>query len=179
MTALALALLSGGAWAQDEVCESPPLADPGDTLSVAWVSPLRKRARGKAWLYVVPTAELRTFAAGEARGDVARLLQWAGIRRSSRPPTRRFKVVVFDVGADRLCRPVVPEDGALVQGRLAGVSPCDEGQAGEHGKYEGCGWITDLATGRPSVEAFRAQWNDLAANGFCLLPLERFVAQPE
>jgi hypothetical protein len=170
--------LAGAAEAQDDpTCAAPPLTEPGSSLSVAWVSPLGKRARGKAWLYVVPTADLRAFAAADGK-EVVRLLQWAGVRRSSRPPRRQYKVVVFDVSADRICRPVVAAPGDLEAGRLAGVAPCDEDHAGPHRKYEGCGWITDLATGEPSIQAYRARWNDLAVNGFCLLPLERFVGGP-
>lgn len=176
MIALLSTLLAASA--QDEVCSAPELTDPGSPLSVAWISPLGKRVRGKAWLYVVPTTELRAFVSGgEGQGDVARTLQWAGVRRSSKPPKRRYKVVIFDVSADRICRPVVPTAEQLDGGRLVGVAPCEEDHAGPHKRYEGCGWLTDLATGQPSIQAYRARWNDLAANGFCLLPLERFVAR--
>ncbi|MEZ4241418.1 MAG: hypothetical protein R3F59_35760 [Myxococcota bacterium] len=175
---IALWLAMAGARAQ-ECGGSPELTDPGAQLSVAWISPLGKRVRGKAWLYVVPTTELRAFAAGEGKGDVVRLLQWAGVRRSARPPHRRFKVVVFDVSADQICRPVVADGASLREGRLEGVAPCDEDHAGPHRNYAGCGWVTDFATGAASVQTYRARWNDLAANGFCLLPLARFVAAPE
>ncbi|MEQ1569087.1 MAG: hypothetical protein ABMA64_25850 [Myxococcota bacterium] len=151
-------------------CALDSLDPPPQQLSVAWVSPLRKRARNTAWLYVVPTRDLRAFAEGEGKGDPVRTLQWLGLRRSDRPPGRRYKVVIFDVASEHLCRPVV------AAGEVGGVVACDADHAGPDGRYEGCGTATDTRTGRASIAVYRAQWQALASDGFCLLPLERFLA---
>lgn len=157
------------------VCDTPQLNEPPDVLSVAWVSPLAKRAKGKAWLYVVPTAALRAYGQ-EAKGDQARVLQWLGLRRTSKPPTRSYKVVIFDTEPRALCRPIEPPESAPVE-PMAGLLPCDEDHRGPQRRYEGCGWLTDRATGEPSIEVYRAQWNALAGDGFCVLPLDRFLAR--
>jgi hypothetical protein len=162
-----LAALS--AHAQDE-CDTSALTEPPEALSVAWVSPLRKRAGANSWLYVVSTADLRTFA--DAHPDVGRTLQWLGMRRTAKAPRRQYKVVVFDTAPGELCRPVVTD-----QETLAGVVTCDESRSGPDGSYVGCGLATDRATGSPSVQLYRGQWRVLSVDGFCVLPLERFVSR--
>ncbi|MEQ1503732.1 MAG: hypothetical protein ABMB14_15945 [Myxococcota bacterium] len=166
-------LVVRSAFAQATCPSTPELVAPPPAVSVAWVSPLGRRARGKAWLYVVPTADLRAYAQDPSHPDAARVLQWLGARRSGKPPSRRYKVVVFDTRPEAICRPIRLADGA--DPALAGVPACDEDHAGPQGRYAGCGWATDQATGQPSIQVYRAQWNTLAANGFCLLPFDRFL----
>lgn len=158
--------------AEPPVCDLSSLTEPPEVLSVAWVSPLARRARGKAWLYVVPTAKLRAYGQ-QVDGAQGRVLQWLGMRRTSKVPSRRYKVVIFDTTRGALCRPVEPDgpSGEPIQG----VLPCDEDHRGPHKRYEGCGLLTDRADGKPSIEVYRAQWNALAADGFCVLPLDRFL----
>lgn len=154
-------LLAGLAWGQD-ACPTPPAR--GDAFSVAWVAPLHRRARG--WLSVVPTAEL---AAAPTAGSVARTLQLLGQRSSSKEPKRRYKIVIFDVAATDLCR---PGPGA------AGVGACEVPPLPEEGEGPPpCPYTLDLATNPPraGLEEFRARWPELADEGFCLLPLGRFL----
>ena len=166
-----IALLAAVAFAQDDaVCDTSGFTAPPATLSVAWVSPLRKRAGANAWLYVVPTSDLRAFAAGEGKGAAGRTLQWLGLRRTSKEPRRSYKVVVFEATADDLCRPV-----ATTEEELGGVRACDENRSGPDGAYDGCGFATDRADGQPSVQLYRAQWRMLSVDGFCVLPLDRFL----
>jgi hypothetical protein len=160
-------------------CSLDALQDPPESLSVAWVSPVGKRARNAAWLYVVPTRELRAFSEGEGKGDPARTLQWLGLRKSAKPPHRTYKVVIFDTAPGELCRPVVSAESAI-----AGVAPCDSDHAGPRHLRAfgprngdgGCGTTTDQRTGKAGAVVYRAQWQSLATDGFCLLPLERFLA---
>ena len=82
---------------------------------------------------------------------------------------------MFDVARTSLCRPLAEVGEAEV---VAGVQACDERRSRARGRYDGCGWLTDV-TGEPSLPAYRARWRDLAGNGFCVLPMERFVrAEP-
>ena len=83
-----------------DACLTAEAPEPGRTVSVAWVSPLGRRAGNKRFLEVVPTVELRRAAAADA--SLARTLQRLGMRRSSREPDRRYKVVVFEATTDRL-----------------------------------------------------------------------------
>jgi hypothetical protein len=83
-----------------DACLTAEAPEPGRTISVAWVSPLGRRAGNNKFLEVVPTVELRRAAAADA--SLARTLQRLGMRRSSREPNRRYKVVVFDAPTDQL-----------------------------------------------------------------------------
>ncbi len=83
-----------------DVCLTAEAPEPGRTISVAWVTPLRRRAGNNEFLEVVPTVELRRAAKTDA--SLARTLQRLGVRRSSREPDRRYKVVVFDAPTDQL-----------------------------------------------------------------------------
>lgn len=83
-----------------DVCLTAEAPEPGKTISVAWVSPLRRRAGNPRFLDVVPTVELRRAATKD--GSVARMLQRLGMRRSAKEPNRRYKVVVFDARTDDL-----------------------------------------------------------------------------
>jgi hypothetical protein len=167
-----LAMLSARAQEDYPACEAPPLTAPPSALSVAWVSPLGRRARGSSWLYVVPTADLRGFAHGEGKEQVGRTLQWLGLRKNAKNPHRRYKVVVFDTTPEELCRPLWSDDAVV-----DGVRVCDENRSGPDGAYEGCGWATDLSDGEPSIQVYRAQWRLLAVDGFCVLPLDRFLSR--
>lgn len=149
-----------------QTCDAGAHAALGDSISVAWVSPVRDRAAAGTWLWVVPTQKLRAFAADHPDG---RVLQWLGLRKKDKEPRRRWKVVVFDAVPAQLCRPV--SDGGL--GDVAGVARCDDRQSPDPDEEQACGQRLDRASGKPSVDAYRAQWSNLATNGFCVLPLER------
>jgi hypothetical protein len=75
----------------------------------------------------------------------ARLLQWTGLRRADRAPRRAWKVVVFD----------------------APVAALSAGEA--------CGVATDRRAGGPGAPTWVGTWRDLATDGFCVLPLARWI----
>lgn len=157
--------------ASDEAtCDLQALPVPAETLSVAWVSRLRRQAGARAWLSVVPTTELRAGIGGDKR--LARMLQRLGLRRSDRDPRRRYKVVVFDVPRDMLCRPIADADFGEV---IDGVGVCDDGRPDPRRGTAGCGTTEDLGSDAPGLPLYRAQWSELARNGFCVLPAERFL----
>ncbi len=149
-----------------QTCDLGAFTTPAATVSVAWVSPVGRRSGARTWLWVVPTRELRAFADDQSQG---RTLQWLGLRRRDTEPRRRWKVVVFDALPTDLCRPL---DG-LPGDDVAGVARCDDRRSPDPGRDQACGKRIDRGTGKPSVDAWRAQWATLATNGFCVLPLER------
>jgi len=101
------------------------------------------------------------------------MLQMLGMRRTDRDPIRRYKVTIFDVASTGLCRPLEGyEDPAAIEGMV--TCPSKLGKVTE--RYDGCGFTTDLATGAEGLELYGARWNDVARNGFCVLPADRFVA---
>ncbi len=159
------------AFAADPVsCSEASLETPQQALSVAWVSPVGQAVKRNARVQVVPTADLRSFLATEGDGSVGRMLRRLGMRKRASDPNKRYKVTVFDVSAADLCRPLDSEDGAA----LAGVRTCDRAQLGGH--TNGCGTTVDHATGKAGLSLYQASWGDLARNGFCVLPAERFVS---
>lgn len=168
MSWLALAL----ALASDEVpsCSLEPLPAPDEVLSVAWVSRVARKVGANTWLSVVSTTELRALVDDDKR--LARMLQRLGLRRSEREPRRRYKVVVFDVSRDVLCRPI---DDASPGEVIDGVAACDDGRALPRRGTAGCGYTEDTASGGTGLVLYRAQWSELARNGFCVLPAERFL----
>ena len=154
-----------------QTCDTARLGELPETLSVAWVSPLGRRSGGR-WLWVEPTAELRTLA--RASATEGRLLQALGLRNRNTDPHRRWKVVVFDVDRTALCRPV-PE--VTERTAVAGVGACDGRRSPDPDRGQACGTRVDRASGEPTIQTLRAEWPSLASQGFCVLPLERFVSE--
>jgi hypothetical protein len=140
-----------------------------DRLSVAWVSPMGRSVGRKAHVAVVPTAELRRWAEAE-QADVARTLQALGLRRAADPPSTAWKVTVFDVAAADLCRPLAAGEGAV-----AGVPVCLTADRHVPGRYDGDGCTVDLADATPGLQVYSLTWEAAAAQGFCVLPMTRFL----
>jgi len=142
-----------------------------DEVSVAWVSRVGARASGRSWLTVVNTADLRGWATSH-HADLTRLLQGLGRRRSDEPPRHGWKVVVFDVDADTLCRPT---DTATPGSDLAGVAVCEDRGRHVSGIDHGCGHTVDRLDGGRGLDVFHVRWDDAARQGFCVLPVDRFL----
>lgn len=168
--AMALGLVLAGPAHGQTTCETlTPILK--DRLSVAWISPLSASAGHRSWVPVVQTSELREVL-GQTHADLARMLQLLGMRRRSSPPKRRFKVVVFEVDPEHLCRPIDgPEQGTIIDGQVA--CPPRFGKAKRH--YKGCGFTTDRLDASRGLDLYRVQWRDVARSGFCVLPADRFV----
>jgi len=139
---------------------------------VAWVSPLGKKVGKNGWLTLTPTQDLRSWARAEAGGSVARLLQRVGLRKRSKEPKRSYKVVVFDVRAEQLCRPLGDREGGE---EAFGMVSCPERATRFKERSDDCGTLEDRATGGAGPVVYRARWRDVVRNGFCVLPAERFL----
>jgi len=136
------------------------------------VSPLGKRVGKNGWLTLTPTQELRSWARAEAGGSVARLLQRVGLRKRSKEPSRPYKVVIFDVRAEQLCRPLGDREGGQ---EAHGMVSCTERVSRFREDNDSCGTLVDRATGGEGPVVYRARWRDVVRNGFCVLPAERFL----
>lgn len=163
-----IALLLGVALASEPVCGG--LTAPGETLSVAWVSPLGQRVGPRGTVEVVRTRDLRAALQDRAGGQLGRMLQLLGLRRSAAPPSRRWKVTVFDVRGADLCRPLADLEAPVT---LEGVPSCARDRT--RSRTDGCGFTVDRADGSRGLEIFRVRWADAARDGFCVLPAQRFV----
>jgi hypothetical protein len=137
-----------------------------DRVSVSWVSPLRERVGGRRFVRVVPTSAL--MQAVREDQTVGGLVRASGLRRRDGQPKRAYKVVVFDVAREVLCRPVEGLEPGEVVG---GVAVCD---ANAHAtrKIESCGVVVGSG-----IATYRGRWAELASAGFCVLPAARFVAE--
>ena len=161
------------AWAAEPPsCDEMSWPEPAEMLSVAWVSPVGQTVGRRGTVDVVATADLKSFVAEEAKGSVGRMLQHLGLRKRARDPARRYKVVVFDVRRADLCRPVVGYENPAA---LNGVASCTPRASKPDSDSTGCGYTVDRGSGEPGLVEYQAEWADLARNGFCVLPAERFV----
>jgi hypothetical protein len=77
------------------------------------------------------------------------------------------------VSAQQLCRPVehTPEGE-----EADGLPACPDGRSSGIRRDTGCGTSLDTALGVPGLQIYQLQWREAARNGFCVLPLERFLA---
>jgi len=150
--------------------ECASLTEPKETLSVAWVSPVRRQVLASKWLRVTPNRDLSSLVRNQKAG-VGRMLQAIDMRRRSKDPRRRFKVVVFEVDRGILCRPLEEQpEGTTV----SGVRTCATGLSKQG---PSCGYSMDRATGKRGLEIYRVRWRDAARNGFCVIPAARYVIQ--
>lgn len=173
IAALLGALAPGRARAQ--ACQS--LAEVPNDLQVVWVSPMGRRVKRGAQVEVVRLQDLRKFVV-ENKADEARVVQALGMapRWGGRRAERPYKVVIFDVRADWMCRPV---DGQVPGAEMNGVVACDGrsgGRAYQHGPgFTGCGYTLDTGASTRGLDVFRVRWSDASAGGFCTMPLSRFI----
>ena len=150
---------------------STSLRTPPDNVSVAWISPLGAQARGKQWLVVAPTAELRSWQKAHRSAGTGELLQALGLRKRAVDPKKPWKIVIFDTTKQGLCRPMEGMEPPAVQ---TGVAVC-EARLSTPASADGCGRTVDHSTGKAGLQVYRSQWNALASGGFCVLPIERFL----
>ena len=144
-----------------------------ETFQVAWITPVRKRARASASLEVVRVGDLRAWIRQE-EADQTRLLQAMGLAsaRGGGRANREWKVTIFDVAAGGVCRPVL---GAPEGEVLAGAPACGEAMGRLPARETGCGYSFDKLTEDRGLDTFRVTWRDASAQGFCVFPLERFL----
>ena len=169
MTALVLALSLAHA---EEPCHVTH-GDVTGTMSVAWVSPAGENVGSNSWLYVVPTRDLAQWAV-KSEPTVGEFLYQLGLRRRPNPTDKRYKVTIFEVSAEELCRPIDGADPAQI---VNGVYPCTNGRGRPTRENSGCGTTPTRKNGEPSFDLYRVQWRDAAARGFCVLPAQRFVEE--
>lgn len=143
-------------------------------LSVAWISPLRRHTANNKLIDVFPTRALGDWVTAHPKATPGDLLRFVGQRDRDKEPKRRFKVVIFEVGPAALCRPVQE----VAEGQtVAGLPACPGGSKPRGQHYPRCGYVTDHNTGKEGPELYQARWKDLAGRGFCVLPVERFLAE--
>jgi hypothetical protein len=174
-TVLAFLLLCARPAGAAETCGA--LTAPPPVFQVAWVSSARARVGAGAWLDVVRVADLRRFVGAEKQPLPAeRLLQALGIVGSGGLRwyhTKYWRITLFDVEAAWLCRPVWGAEGGSL---IDGVEACDSRLQAGNRFFTGCGYTRDTLTGKRGLDVFRIRWRDAVRGGFCVMPLNRFIA---
>ncbi|MBL8616682.1 MAG: hypothetical protein JNM72_13810 [Deltaproteobacteria bacterium] len=158
-----------------QACQA--VVDVPEGLQVAWVSPMGRRVRAGATIEVVRVQDLRKWVRDHG-ADSARLVQGMGMapRWGGRRAKKEYKVVIFDVQADWMCRPM----GDVEAGKdVGGVIACDGREGGRiayhRSGYTGCGYSLDTGASTRGLDVFRVKWSDASTWGFCTMPLERFI----
>ncbi len=170
MIGVLLSVLSS-AWACDALSE-PPAA-----VQMAWVSQVRATVGADAPMQVVRSTELQQLASSRG-ADVASVLRAIGlVGPHAEPAVEDWKVSVFDVSRDALCRPMAGVAGDV----RSGVPICEDNlqdrwRGTRARAWTGCGYLQDVATGARTLDVFRLRWADAVKDGFCLLPIARLLA---
>jgi len=173
VTGLLAALALAPAYGQDAACQA--VGDVAEATQVAWISPVRDRVRARGWMEVMELADLEAWAKEHGK-DPTRLLQAAGVvgKKARRARSVPWKVTIFDVARDLTCRPI---QGALPGTEVSTVAVCED-QKPAHGAghgFTGCGYARDTGSGSRGLDVLRVRWEDAAREGFCVMPLDRFL----
>jgi hypothetical protein len=148
------------------------LSTPPERLAVAWTGRWRVAPRG--YLYVVPTSELAGWVAQQQPAWTGRTLQRLGLRKRNTDPSAKYKVLIYDVEREALCRPVAEADPDEA---IAGVLPCGKRLSKPTRGRTGCGMTVDRRRGEPGFTVYAIRHRDAARHGHCAVPLDRYVRQ--
>jgi hypothetical protein len=126
-------------------------------------------------IQVVRVTELRKLVEERER-DATAVLRALGLLGPRRTATGDYKITIFDVKRDWLCRPADADAGTT----LAGVAVCPGNwqgpEPGTRGRsYSGCGYLADAGTGQRTLDVYRVSWENAVTLGFCVLPMSRFL----
>jgi len=145
-----------------------------EAFQVAWVSPVGQRVGRNTPLQMVRVSDLRQTVESAKRDQTA-VLRALGLV-GKHVPDREWKVTVFDVRSEWLCRPMDGEEGDEVAG--VGVCPGDwqrRGKGVRRKAWTGCGYLHDPVAGTRTLDVFRVPWSSAISFGFCVMPMTRFL----
>ena len=151
-----------------------------EAVQIAWVSPVQEQARSKEMIEVVQLQDLQRWMDAE-QADAKQVLHHLGMlpKRSRRTiDPDMYKIVIFDVETDSLCRSVaMSEDSTTLV--IKGLSVCTErakpAKLYSRYGYTGCGYTWDTQSQSKGLDVYRISWQDASKWGFCVLPLSRFL----
>lgn len=155
------------------------MTEPPEVFQVAWITPINERAWPSEHIEVVRFVDFRLWARDEAP-DTKTVLHAMGMlseRTRREVEANDFKITIFDVKRDWLCRPIKSfDEGALVEG----IPIChtrEQRQASWSRRFgfTGCGTISNTEPQASSFEVYRIPWNEAITWGFTTMPLDRFL----
>lgn len=149
--------------------ECGPVETPPESFQVAWIAPAGRRVGADAPLTVVRSAPLQELVRAKA-GDLGAVLRALGLAGPREVVDDPYQIVLFDVKREWVCRPS--------EGETAGVPRCEDTRRRDvHRKaWTSCGYLADVTTAERTLDVFRIPWRVASADGFCLLPMMRFLA---
>lgn len=163
-----------------DATECASVASLPQAVQIAWVSPVQEQARPKETIEVVQLQDLQRWMDAE-QADAKQVLHHLGMlpkrsRRTIDPDA--YKIVIFDVETDSLCRSVaLSEDSTTLV--IEGLSACTErakpAKLYSRYGYTGCGYTWDTQSQSKGLDVYRISWQDASKWGFCVLPLSRFL----
>ena len=149
-------------------------------LQVAWISPVRKQVGVRQDIEVVRLHDLQLWI-NEQQPTAKEVLHQMGMlsKLSVRDiDSTEYKITIFDVEQEWLCRPIREQpEGLAVQG----VSVCEAKKAKPASAYArygftGCGYTYNTQREQRGFDVYRIDWSEASTWGFCVLPLNRFLA---
>lgn len=152
-----------------------PLETPPEQFQVAWVSPLGQSVGAHASIQVVRVAELRKLVEARAKDETA-VLRALGLLGKRQEPHSDYKITIFDVKRDWLCRPMDADEGTTEAGMAVCPAEMQHPAARTRASsYSGCGYLNGTETGERTLDIWRLEWENAVSWGFCVLPLGRFL----
>ncbi len=156
-----------------QACEAPRAIS--DTVQVAWISPLRQTVGAKTMISVVRTADFRALVGAKDR-DATAILRAVGMLGPKQKVGKDYKITLFDVKAEWLCRPIPGVEGEVVGGLRRCEEKHQDRDASTHPKaWTDCGYLVDVLSGKRTLDLYRLEWSAAATWGFCVMPLQRFL----
>ncbi|MEL6345977.1 MAG: hypothetical protein AAFV53_22895 [Myxococcota bacterium] len=158
-------------------CE--PVEPVRESLQVAWISPVKQKVRGGTMIEVVQVRDLRAWIRNNSPEE-PRVLQMLGMhgRATATADDRRdYKITIFDVRREWLCRPL---EGGTPGTDVSNVPVCavrEQQAADKHHEdgFTGCGYSMDTMSSTRGMDVFRVEWAQASEWGFTVMPLERFL----
>ena len=151
-----------------------------EAIQIAWVSPVGEQARAKEMIEVVHLQGLQQWIDTE-QADAKQVLHQLGMlpkraRRTIDPDA--YKIVIFDVETDSLCRSVTLSDDSSIT-NVGGLSVCTDrakpAKIYSRYGYTGCGYTLNTQSQTKGIDVYRISWQEASKWGFCVLPLSRFL----
>ena len=151
-----------------------------EAIQIAWISPVQEQARAKEMIEVVRLQDLQQWMDTE-QADAKQVLHHLGMlpkrsRRTIDPDA--YKIVIFDVESDSLCRSIEQSDDSSIT-TINGLAVCTDRAKpakfySRYG-YTGCGYTWNTQAQLQGLDAYRISWQEASKWGFCVLPLSRFL----
>lgn len=154
-------------------CEAPRAIS--DQVQVAWISPVRQTVGAKTMISVVRTSDFRALVGTKDRDPTA-ILRAIGMLGPKQKLAKDYKITLFDVKAEWLCRPMPGPEGEVVGGLRRCEEKHQDRDASTHPKaWTDCGYLVDVLSGKRTLDLYRLEWSAAATWGFCVMPLQRFL----